>query len=152
MNKNSLEAYRQLGKFANKHYTIIYNVIQRWGRLDRYSISNCCDLNPEQVGKRLIEMRRLGLIKYDETINGRSNYRIRLENEPFDVIEKKVTKDVAEKECIKLFDRVQELEKENKILKEKSIDLLRFNSEKYLKYYSHESVLKAFLQKQLTLF
>lgn len=149
MNKNSLEAYRKLGHFANKHYTIIYSVMQHLIAPNRFQISRCCDLTPEQVGKRLMEMRRIGLIKYVETVLGRSNYRIRLENEPFDVIEKRVSKDVAEKECVKLYDRVQQLEKENKILKEKAIDLLKFNSEEYLnRHFSHESVLKAFLQKR----
>lgn len=120
MNKNSLKAHKSSEKFSKTHREKIFDAIKLLKKATAHDISKETGLSYHAINRRLSEMRKDGEIKYfsDREVNGYNCavYRIKNTSEPVDVIEK-VSKSQAEKECVKLFERVQKLEKENKELK-----------------------------------
>lgn len=97
MNINSYYAYLNLPKFTSNHRLIIFKAMERLNKpCDFKQLTHVCYLSFEQIHKRLSEMQRLGYIKYHNTVNNVSTYRIRLENEPFDICTPKQSKAVTE--------------------------------------------------------
>lgn len=129
LNFNSLEAYRRLPEFMSKHHKLIYEAMleHKYKSYDRFDLAKYISLNPEQIGRRFNEMRKLGLIKLDTNLinfYSRGFYRIRLYGEEADVFKPALSK--AERELIKLADLQEETLKalkseqlEHAVLKEK---------------------------------
>jgi predicted ArsR family transcriptional regulator len=59
----SFEAADSLGNLADKHYQVILDCLSKFGALGKDGIANKTTLIGYQVGKRLTELERMGLIE-----------------------------------------------------------------------------------------